>query len=139
MPSETRSLNQRALLWTATEGATGTDDYGVPKRSARATEIKCRWENRKAEMQDRDGATVMVDAVVAVDRDVPMGSYLWEGGWSSLWSDLSGTGTGTGSEWTADNDIMQVVAIRESKNTKGRVTRRELGLKRHGDVLPMKQ
>lgn len=75
--------------------------------------------------RNTQGNDVQIDATVVSAQDIPEGSLLWLG---SL-TDISGTGTGT--DTTPDNNIMEVVSFDVTKDLKNRHTRREAMLARY--------
>lgn len=113
-PLETRRLHQKALLWVWLRD----DEYARPVVDE-VIEIEVRWEFRQEKMVTTDGRVVSVDAIVVVDRDIPMGSVMWLG----EMVDWVGTGTGT-----QDNELMQVVIKGNIPDLKNRHNRRTVGL-----------
>src|SRR5688572_9870118 len=94
MPLETSDLHQKAVLWPFA----GNDKHGQPVVSAEAVEIDVRWNQEKSEATDPNGNTVSLDATVAADRAIKIGSMLWLG----CFADIPGT------SGVPDEGIMQV-------------------------------
>lgn len=116
------------LLWER-YGTTGQGNLTVLPY----VEIKARFVRRSGRALDPKGNTVGVDAQVAVGRDVPVGSLVWEGSESDLAVALGNAAT---VPMAPTSGILEVVTSNRAKDIKGRTTRRELGLKRYGDTLP---
>jgi hypothetical protein len=74
MTLETSELNQDAVLWSFT----GIDDYSRP-RVGSATALRVRWEHKLQENLNPQTQAQAVVAHVVVDRDIAVGSILWEG------------------------------------------------------------
>ena len=122
MPSiETADRHQKAVYWAAN----GFDDYGEPKVDA-AIDLNVRWENVDMETVDVKGNTIAIDAVVVIDRVIPVGSIFWEG----QLSDIPGTSN------VPAADFRQVVKFSSIPDIKGRNIRRLVYLRRLSDELP---
>lgn len=119
---ETAGLLWKAVLWPLS----GFDDQGQPTEGA-AVELDARWVQDQREVLAPDGSVVAIDATVIVDRDIRIGSKMWQG---SL-DDLPGTGTA----YLPDTDVMEVVTFAKVPDAKGRTYYREVGLKRSRDTL----
>lgn len=113
-----------AVLWPATGAA---NHYGEPLVGS-AVEVKVRWVHQQRDMLDPQGNTVAVDATVVADREIPIGSLMYEG----PLSDWLGTGSGE-----TPSGRMQVKAESRAEDLKGMVTRREYGLMRFRDSHPV--
>ena len=87
-----------------------------------AVEIDCRWEFVQREILISPGVRSRVDAQVAVDQEIALGSILWRGSLDDL--------------PTTPTDLYEVVGRKEAKDMRGVETRRELLLMRYGDTLP---
>lgn len=124
-PLETSALHQRAVLWSKVRD----DAYGEVVVSADPDEITVRWENRRFEMTEPDGAKVAIEAVVTVAQAVVIGSLLWKG----ELEDLVGTG---GPDYTTQGYLMQVHSFEEIPDIKGRAVYRELFLRRYRNTMP---
>lgn len=134
MPPVSRaSLHQRALLWRVPSSGPRTDADGeLILTDDEPTEIRCRWESQLVEAVSSalaGGNTVAYQAVAVVDRDVPVGSLLFNGSED----DYFGTGT-AGPEET--NEMYQVVSFDRIPDVKGRSFRRVCGLARFKDRMP---
>jgi len=70
----TRMLKQTAVYWAYAS----TDQFGT-KSYADPVEIDCRWEDTIEEFMDSEGERQMSNAVVYVDRDIPVGGVLMLG------------------------------------------------------------
>lgn len=132
MPAfETMDRRQYALLWERS----GTNSYGEPTVSVgvelnpTVSDGGVRWVHKSQLMLDPLGNTIQVDATVVVNRDVEIGSIMWEGGLD----DVPGTGT---SGAPPDGQLMEVVTKDRATDLKNRYTRRTLGLKRFNGTLP---
>lgn len=121
LPLETMDRTQKAVLWAK---STTVDDYGQPTVSS-PVEITVRWNTQQADALDSQGRPITLDASVVVDREIEIGSQMWEG----ELADWLGTGSGG-----TDSEVMEVVTYSEAKDLKGRYTRREVGLKRFRDA-----
>jgi hypothetical protein len=120
MPSpEYYDLVEPALLWAKTS----SDRYGDPVTSE-PVELLVSWGQRRAIMRRPDGSKVAVDAQVAVDREVEVGSKMWLG----ALSDWLGTGSAG-----IDDEVMLVVAYEATDDLKSRDTRYVVGLARYKD------
>lgn len=124
-PPERAGLHQKAMLWEAS----GYDRDGQPTVSDTAVEVRVRWEEGNADRLDRAGQQIVVDVTVAVWRDIPLGSIMWEGSEEDL-DDEPGT-----SGFPA-SDLFEVVTKDRQTDVKGRITRYEYGLKRYRDSMP---
>ena len=72
---EQSDLHQKAMYWAA---ASTFDNYGEQELGS-PVEINVRWEYKRQELTDAQGNTIAVDAIVAVDRTVAVGSVMWLG------------------------------------------------------------
>jgi len=68
-----RGLKQKATYWEVTDDGMGGLIFGSP------VVIKCRWENRIEEFFDATGERRASKAVVALDRELSTGTYLYKG------------------------------------------------------------
>lgn len=124
MPSpESDGRHQQCVLW---KFAGSYSNNGSPKVQD-PIEITVRWTDTYSEITDQQGNTVIVDASVVTDRDIPVHSLLWEG----TLADWQGTGSGM-----EPNDLMRVVSSRKVPDVKGREFKRTLKLSRYQDALP---
>ncbi len=127
MPAmELTFLRQRAVLWARSVSSAPYDAHGQLKVQA-PVEIPVRWNNAAKQMPGPEGNPITVDATVIVKRDVDVGSIMWEGTLADWY--------GTGSEGE-ESTLMEVVASAVTLDLKGRVARRELGLRFFRDTLP---
>ena len=130
-PPELAWLTDKAVLWLASgysyRGQPKTDDSGDVLRESEPEEINCRWEATLSEGGGAQRMASLYDARVRVDRFIPEGSILWKGDLA----DWYGTGSGD-----PDGELMRVVKLDESKDLKGKVTGRIVGLKRYRGSLP---
>lgn len=121
-PLEVDDLCQDATLWERT----GYDDYGHPLLAA-PVDIRVRWEYKRTETVSRTGSPVAIEAVVVVNRDVPVDSVMWLGT-HAQWLGVGSAGS--------DSELMMVESYEEIPDEKARVIRRTLGLIRYKDELP---
>lgn len=72
---ETDHLPERAVLWPATGrfNIDGTEYVGDP------VEICCRWEKATRQGISNDAEPIAISSSVYVDRDIPIGSHIWQG------------------------------------------------------------
>lgn len=126
MPMETADCYQTALLWEKVDET----EYNEPIVRA-PVEILVRWENRQAEALDKDGTTIVLDANVVVQQDIPIGSLMWEGSLNQWY----GVGTGSGSAGEA-TQLYQVMTKRITPDIKNRYLRRTVGLRFFRDTMP---
>lgn len=127
-PIETAWRYQKAVLWPALTRRRRalTDKNGVVRVDlANPVELDVRWEWGYREVLGPQGNTVTISATVVVDRDVVIGSRMWQG----ELEDWFGTGTGTGDA----DEVMMVAVVDRALDIKGRHTRSELGLVRYKD------
>ena len=122
MPIETFHLHQKAALWTRS----GYNDQGEQTVSSTPVELSVRWEWGRRLMMDPMGNSIMVDAEVAVDREIAVGSRMWLG----KVVDLPGT------SFTPEDYQCLVTVYDESPNLRNTQIRRIVGLKRLHDTLP---
>lgn len=120
MPSpEDYDVVDPAVLWAKST----TDRYGNVVFSS-PVQIDVYWNQRRTMMRAPDGSKVAVDAQVAVDREVEVGSKMWLGELADWY------GTGSGGQ---DDEVMEVVAYTDSADLKQIDTRRVVGLARFKD------
>ena len=131
MPSmETSYRRQKALLWAAN----GFDLNGLPARATVYVELDVRWNNNRTKSMDNLGNVIALDALVVVDRDVAVGSVMWEGSAHDLAEALPGTGSSTADVPTSG--LFEVKTFKKTNDIKGRAIRRTCGLQRIGDFMP---
>lgn len=117
MPAiETAFRKQQAVLWARV----GEDPYGEPK-VAPPVELKVRWTWVQRQSLDPGGKTVVTDATVVLDRDVPMNSIMWEGRLE---------------DWADGVELYEVVSWRKTPGLKRGRFRRLAGLARFRSKLP---
>lgn len=120
---ETAWRYQKAVVWMAVDNEFTTD--GQHKVSA-PIELTVRWENVRREATDAQGNTILIEAVVVVDRLIPVGSVMWEGSMVSL----------PGTSETPDSDVMEVLSCSEIPDINNQYVRRVCNLMRRSDRLP---
>jgi hypothetical protein len=120
MSIEQDDLFQTALLWVKT----GRDRQGQPVVTNTPVEIPCRWLWQRSETVDVDGSVIALDAMVVVDREVTVGSQMWDG----TLSDWLGTGS-TGN----DDEVMRVATFKKTPDIDAIEFRYKVGLKRFRD------
>lgn len=74
MSQETDFLNQKAVVWDHT----GYDSAGDTIVS-HPRQIQARWEFRRQQLIDENGAPIAVDATVFVDQEIAVDSIIWKG------------------------------------------------------------
>jgi hypothetical protein len=123
-PLEEDDLCDFAALWEAT----GFGADGQPTVSSTHAVIPVRWVTSRRQSISLQGQPIAVDAQVATNVQVPVGSRLYlipEGG-------LLGTGT-----FESDDDALyEVVSFKDARDVKGIFVRRELSCARSTDSLP---
>lgn len=122
---ETLSRHQKALLWAAN----GRDINGEVKVDEK-TEIDVRWERGTWESLDALGNRIAVTSRVVVDRDILVGSIMWEGSMDDYLSGEYGTGTGQSVE------LDQVMGFEKTPDLKARSFYRVVSLVRYSKELP---
>lgn len=70
-------LIHRATVWPLQPGGVFGSAYGSPQH------INCRWEDRQERKTDRSGSEFVSRALVMVDVDIPLGSRVAFGEYSS--------------------------------------------------------
>ena len=110
---------QKAVYWEAN----GYDNYGQPKVDA-AVELDVRWEDIYEEALDSQGNTIALDAMVVVDREVPVGSIFWKGALEDYEALSSPSG------------YKQAMYYGDIPDIKGEYTRQTVKLMRFSDELP---
>jgi hypothetical protein len=119
---ETDCLFQKALLW----GATGNYDRKGNTKVSAAVELDVRWENRNQDILDPFGNTVSVDAVVVVNRDIAVGSIMWQGGTADV----------PGTSGIPQAGFLYVAMYEKIPDIKNQYSRRRVFLVRSTDTLP---
>jgi len=118
----------RAVLWPLSGyGEDGEPTVGTPE------DVRVAWKYGRSDALAPDGTRIAVDATVAIDQDVAIGSSMWKAP-SNLYSAVEQwSGTGSGGE---DDEVMDVVTFNWAQDVKGRCTSRTVGLKKRMDVPP---
>lgn len=119
---ETADLHHTAILWEID----GHDSEGNPLRG-QPEEIDVRWTWLVEDLIDATGQKLTSVARVAVNQEIPVGSWMWKGELED-WYFSGSAGPGT--------NLMQVVDYRESDDIKGIETRRLVRLIRFRDTPP---
>ena len=115
---ETSDLIHRAVVWPyAKRNRFGTIVLANP------VELRCRWVQKSRMATDRNGNPVALEAQVALDRKVRVGSLMWKGELAD-WDD------------TLQDEIFEVVFYNEAEDVKGRHTARTVDLKFWKSNLP---
>lgn len=123
-PLEEDDLCDYACLWPAT----GFGPDGQPTVSQTHTVVPVRWVTSRRQSISLQGQPIAVDAQVATNLPVPIGSRLY------LIPDEGLVGTGT---FESDDDALyEVVSFKDAKDIKGVFVRRELSCMRSTDTLP---
>jgi hypothetical protein len=102
-PLGKRALRQPAVFWLA---ESGTDDFGEPVVSE-PIELTVRWEFTRKEMMGPGNTPVALEAIVYVDRILPIGSNAWRGNLLD-WND------------EFEDEILYVMGVAEVPDIKGR-------------------
>jgi hypothetical protein len=102
---------QQATCWPVT----GSDDQGEYTVGA-AVSLDVRWIDGRIQAPDPLGNTLVLDATVVVDREIPLGSIF----------QLVG----------GDGIYFEAVTSRTTPDINNRVVRRTLGLRRFRETLP---
>lgn len=120
-PLEYTDFHNRAMLWEVV----GHTKNSMPKLSS-PVQICCQWEEGQIEMVTPDGQNLVVDVVMATNRNISNGCLLWEGTEEQL------------AEYddAPPRDIYEVIMRSRADSLNGRVRRYEYGLKRFKDTLP---
>jgi hypothetical protein len=114
---EKLALKQKAVLWAFST----YDANGDPVVSA-AEELSVRWEQRKTESIDAQGAPIALNAKADVDQDVTAGSIMWLGELRDL--------------PTSPTDLHEVVDFNKIPDIKGREFKRTATLRKWKGTLP---
>lgn len=123
-PLEEDDLCDLACLWVST----GFGADGRPTVESAFVIIPVRWVTARKQSVDARGQPVAIDAQVATNRKVPIGSRLY------LVPDEGLLGTGT---FESDDDALyEVVSFKDARDVKGIFVRRELSCARSADTLP---
>lgn len=125
MPQEHDFLNQFAVVWYAA----GRDNYNNLTVSP-AVEVPARWEWKTRESRLADGNSKQVVAEVLLDRELPIGSLLWQGRLMNL------LGTGTGVHVPTDEEYLQIIDFDSIPDIKERDTQYTAYLMRYSGKLP---
>lgn len=112
-----RHRRQDAVLWALA----GKDKFSNPKVSS-PVGIKVRWIKKQTESLDAKNQVIRSDVMVIADRDIAVGSILWEGKLADVPSPAV--------------DLFQVIGSRAVPNLKNRETRYTVFLIRYSDTLP---
>lgn len=113
-------MRDPAVLWTLNRH----DRDGFPLLNP-PVQICTRWEEKNLEMTDEEGNRIVVDVVLAANRQIAVGSLLWAG----EECDLPESGD-------PGVDLYEVLLRDRGNDLNGRITRYEFGLKRYKDTLP---
>ena len=114
---EVSDLGQKAVLWAFSS----YNKAGDPVVSA-AVEIDVRWQAKRKQVIDALGNPIILEAQVAVDREIAVNSILWKG----ELDDAPDPPT----------NLFQVVAYNEVPDVSFKSTRRVVDLTRYSDTLP---
>jgi len=123
-PLEVSDRFQDAVLWRLA----GYDKSGNSTVFPAPVPLKVRLVRKQTEMLDPKGNTVAVDATAVVDRDIGVGSILWEGCVEDL--DIEGTAM------PSPSGLLEIKAFSKTPDVRGREVRRTIGLMRYKDKLP---
>ncbi len=126
MPAlETSDCTDDAVLWTRN----GADVNSNPTLDT-PIRLKVRWVDKASSTMDPKNTVIGLDAQIAVANcmEIPVDSIVWHGNLGDI--------PGTAENPVPDADLYQVKSSSVARDIKGRVCRREYGLKRFGDTLP---
>lgn len=119
MPAQEGShRKQKAILWEKT----GIDAYGQPKVAAVPVEIMVRWNTNRRNVLMPDGNTIALEGDAVVDQVIESGSRMWLG----ALRDWYGTGSSSGN---SDEELMEVVAYKDTPDVKARHSFKQVTLK----------
>lgn len=125
MPAlEVLDLKGKAVLWAVLR----YDRQGNPVL-APPVEIPVRWEEAQTDSLDPQGQQIVVDVIMATNRNIVNGSLLWEGSLDDLEEEA-------GTAMVPAANIYELVTRNRGDDLKGRSRRFEFGLKRFKDTLP---
>jgi len=113
---ETAHRTQDAVFWARN----GYDRNGEPKVDA-PVDIKVRWQIKRGVVRDPFGNTIEYDSLAVVDREITNGSLMWLGTIATLPATVT--------------NLREVVFYSESKNIKGRATRRVVHLMKYSNTI----
>ena len=111
-------LHQYAVLQEA--GAVA-DAAGEPIHSD-PIEIRCRWNDHRRQVLDRDRTPIAIDATVVIDRVIKEGSLMWKG----TLVDFMGTDSDD-----PELSMMKVLVADDTKSIHGIYTRNTVHLGYH--------
>ncbi|MFA5056509.1 MAG: hypothetical protein WC485_00210 [Opitutaceae bacterium] len=117
---ERQFRHQSAVLWESA----GTDDYGNPT-VLEPVELFVRWNRLMHNVADARGRVVDLDALVVVDREIPIDSIMWLGRMDEMPAQPT--------------NLKRVVDYTETPDIKGRNIYRTVGLKNYSNALPALQ
>jgi hypothetical protein len=118
-PLESLDRYESALLWEATGES---NDNGDPLVSPTPVEIRVRIVYKMRQSVDPNGNVIGVDAMMHANREIAVGSRVWEGSLSE-W-------VGTGSSEPAVR-VLYVSTDETALDIKGRFRRYQYGMTRH--------
>lgn len=118
-PLESMDRYEYALLWVATGE---NDESGEPAVNPTPVQIRVRIVFKRRDTVDAQGNTIALDAQLHANREIPVGSRVWEGSLDD-W-------TGTGSSDPATK-YLYVATDESALDIKGRSRRYQYGLTQH--------
>jgi hypothetical protein len=122
-PLETMDRHQKACLWVRA----GTNSLGQDYVANPPVEIMVMWDDRQTRALDSQGNTITVDVMADVAQDIEIGSIMWLGRMADL----------PYPSHTPASGLMQVKTFSKTLDIKGRNARREVGLMRFTNTLPL--
>lgn len=123
-PLELMDRHTTAVLWPLA----GYDREGQPYVTQTGrTEIQVRWNRQRRQVTDAENNTVVIDGTVIGDRDVAVGSVLWEG----AEEDIPGTA------YEPTSNLFLIYSSNKFNDIKGRNIRYEWMVVRHSNTLPL--
>lgn len=126
MPAlEVADLVERCTVWRY-YGTTGKGEVTV----LQPIERRCKFVRTFNRVGADNSSVVGIDAQVAMDCEVGIGSIVWPGRMSQI--------PGTADDLAPDDgsELYQVITVKTAKDVKGRTCRWEYGLKRYHKTLP---
>lgn len=105
----------KAVLWRASS----VDKYGRPIHDE-PEEINARWIQNKSRDQTSDGESIILDATVTLDEELPIGSLMWEGTLEAWQDNYYGTGSiGDPADYISEQGLHVIKTMRKVPSIKG--------------------
>lgn len=123
-PLEAPLRLDKMVVWDAV----GNDTDGETIVSDTAYQLDVEWDWTRREVTDAQGETIVIDATVAVDREVLVGSIVWLGELGMIPQSLDFS--------QEANPLCKVASYKPTKDLKGRNVARQLLVNRFRGTLP---